>query len=58
MEDGLGVLQAWSQACRETGALDYQDEPDPLDEQNVVRLIRAMDVQGTVVLMEDLRQAG
>jgi hypothetical protein len=55
MEDGLGVLQAWNQACRETGALD---EPDPLDKENVVRLIRAMDVQGTVLLTEDLRQAG
>jgi hypothetical protein len=55
MEDGLGVLQAWNQACREVGVLNA---PDPLDEENVVRLIRAMDVQETVLLMEDLRQAG
>jgi|LakMenEpi03Aug12_release.lakeMendotaPanAssembly.Ray.scaffolds.fasta_scaffold30723_4 hypothetical protein len=58
IQDGLGVLQAWNQACREAGALDYQDRPDPLDEADVVRIIRVMDVQGTVLLMEDLRQAG
>ncbi len=51
-------MQAWNQACREAGALDYQDRPDPLDEADVVRIIRVMDVQGTVLLMEDLRQAG
>ena len=58
IQDGLGVLQAWNQACREAGALDYQDQPDPLDEADVVRIIRAMDVQGTVLLMQDLQQAG
>ncbi len=57
MEDGLGVLQAWNQACRETGAIDADPLDEP-DETGVVRLIRAMDVQGTVLLMEDLRQAG
>ncbi len=54
MEDGMEVLTAWNQACRETGAID----DDPLDELNVVRVIRALDTQGTVLLMEDLRQAG
>lgn len=55
MQDGMGVLAAWNQACRETGALD---EPDPLDEADVVRIIRTLDVQKTVLLLEDLRQAG
>ncbi len=55
MEDGLGVLQAWNQACREVGVLDA---PDPLAESDVVRIVRALDAQGTVLLMEDLRQAG
>jgi hypothetical protein len=51
----LGVLEAWNQACRETGALDA---PDPLAETDVVRIVRALDAQGTARLMEDLRQAG
>jgi hypothetical protein len=54
MQNGLGVLEAWNQACRETGAID----DDPLDELNVVRVIRALDTQGTVLLMQDLQQAG
>lgn len=58
MEDGMEVLTAWNQACRETGAIDYQDQPDPLDETDVVRIIRTLDVQKTVLLLEDLRQAG
>ncbi len=51
----LGVLEAWNKACQEVGALDA---PDPLAESDVVRIVRALDAQGTVLLMEDLRQAG
>jgi hypothetical protein len=53
--DGMTALAAWNQACQETGALD---EPDPLDEVDVVKIIQAIDTSRTVLLMEDLRQAG